>query len=52
MFLFIQTDNNYRDANVDWGKTQKVNFKGVEKALEYSGFLGSDENNFTTTLRS
>ncbi|MEZ4877015.1 MAG: aspartate kinase [Flavobacterium sp.] len=49
---FIKTDNNYRDATVDWDKTQGYISKGVKKkALNITqGFLGSDENNFTTTL--
>jgi aspartate kinase len=49
---FIKTDNNYRDAEVDWEKTQQLISKGVKKkALNITqGFLGSDENNFTTTL--
>lgn len=49
---FIKTDNTYRDANVDWEKTQQLIAKGVKKkALNITqGFLGSDENNFTTTL--
>lgn len=49
---FIKTDNTYRDANVDWEKTQQLIVKGVKKkALNITqGFLGSDENNFTTTL--
>jgi aspartate kinase len=49
---FIKTDNNYRDAIVDWDKTQDYISKGVKKkALNITqGFLGSDENNFTTTL--
>jgi len=49
---FIKTDNNYRDANLDWEKTQQLISKGVKKkALNITqGFLGSDENNFTTTL--
>ena len=49
---FIKTDNTYRDANVDWEQTQKLISKGVKKkALNITqGFLGSDENNFTTTL--
>ncbi|MGL2965626.1 aspartate kinase [Flavobacterium sp. XGLA_31] len=49
---FIKTDNNYRDANVDWEKTQQFIAKGIKKkALNITqGFLGSDENNFTTTL--
>ena len=49
---FIKTNNNYRDADVDWEKTQQFISKGVKKkALNITqGFLGSDENNFTTTL--
>ena len=49
---FIKTDNNYRDANVDWELTQKNISKNVQrKTLNITqGFLGSDENNFTTTL--
>jgi len=49
---FIKTDANYRDANVDWEQTQKLISKGVKKkALNITqGFIGSDENNFTTTL--
>lgn len=49
---FIKTDNNYRDANVDWEHTQKLISKGIKKkSLNITqGFLGSDENNFTTTL--
>ncbi len=49
---FIKTDTVYRDANVDWEKTQQFISKGIKKrALNITqGFLGSDENNFTTTL--
>jgi len=49
---FIKTDNNYRDANVDWDLTQKTISKNVKKKVLNitQGFLGSDENNFTTTL--
>jgi aspartate kinase len=49
---FIKTNNNYRDADVDWEQTQQFIAKGVKKkALNITqGFLGSDENNFTTTL--
>lgn len=49
---FIKTNNNYRDADVDWEKTHQFISKGVKKkALNITqGFLGSDENNFTTTL--
>jgi aspartate kinase len=49
---FIKTDANYRDAGVDWDLTQKNISKNVrKKALNITqGFLGSDENGFTTTL--
>ncbi len=49
---YIKTDNNYRDGNVDWEQTQQLISKGVKKKnLNITqGFLGSDENNFTTTL--
>jgi len=49
---FIKTDNTYRDANLDWEQTQKLISKGIKKkTLNITqGFLGSDENNFTTTL--
>jgi len=49
----IKTDASYRDANVDWEKTQeriseKVSKKGITLT---QGFLGSEHtNNFTTTL--
>lgn len=48
----IKTDNNYRDASVDWDVTQKNIAKGVKKKnLNITqGFLGSDDNGFTTTL--
>jgi aspartate kinase len=49
---FIKTDTTYRDANVDWDLTQKNISKNVKKKIlnVTQGFLGSDENNFTTTL--
>lgn len=49
---FIKTDNNYRDAVVNWEKTQGSISQGVDKNKFYitQGFLGSDDNNFTTTL--
>jgi aspartate kinase len=49
---FIKTDANYRDAEVDWELTQKNIAKNIApKILNITqGFLGSDENNFTTTL--
>jgi aspartate kinase len=49
---FIKTDSNYRDAEVDWNLTQKNIAKNVKRKILNitQGFLGSDENNFTTTL--
>ena len=49
---FIKTDSNYRDAGVDWELTQKNISKGIKKNILNitQGFIGSDENNFTTTL--
>ncbi|RZJ74238.1 MAG: aspartate kinase [Flavobacterium sp.] len=48
----IKTDTTYRDALVDWDLTQKNISKNIKKkTLNITqGFLGSDENNFTTTL--
>lgn len=48
----IKTDANYRDANVNWELTQKnISKVGKKKQLYITqGFLGADENNFTTTL--
>ena len=48
----IQTDNSYRDANVDWDKTEKAILEKVNPDQFYitQGFIGSDDNNFTTTL--
>ena len=49
---FIKTDDNYRDATVNWEKTQESISKGINKnKLNITqGFIGSDDNNFTTTL--
>ncbi|MEO8773571.1 MAG: aspartate kinase [Gelidibacter sp.] len=49
---FIKTDNYYRRANVNWEATQmNVNSKFNTSVLNITqGFLGSDDNNFTTTL--
>ncbi len=49
---FVKTNANYRDAEVDWDLTQKNIAKNIApKILNITqGFLGSDENNFTTTL--
>jgi len=48
----IKTDNNYRDGNVNWEQTEKLISESLNKTRNYitQGFLGSDENNFTTTL--
>ncbi|PWL39545.1 aspartate kinase [Flagellimonas aquimarina] len=48
----IKTDNSYRDASVNWERTQKEVTEKVDmsKLNITQGFLGSDDNNFTTTL--
>ncbi len=48
----IKTDNYYRNAKVNWDKTQSIISKKVKKNILNitQGFLGSDANNFTTTL--
>jgi len=49
---FIKTDNYYRRGNVDWEQTQYLissNFN-TKRLNITQGFLGSDANNFTTTL--
>jgi aspartate kinase len=49
---FIKTDNYYRRSNVDWEHTQKnikANFDTNVLNIT-QGFLGSNANNFTTTL--
>ncbi len=48
----IKTDNNYRDGNVSWEASGKLISEKVQQNRNYitQGFLGSDENNFTTTL--
>ncbi|MGY0390969.1 aspartate kinase [Bizionia sp. KMM 8389] len=49
---YIKTDNYYRRANVNWEETQTLitaNFN-KNKLNITQGFLGSDANNFTTTL--
>ncbi len=50
--LFIKTDSTYRDAEVDWEITQKNISKNVKRKILNitQGFVGSDENGFTTTL--
>lgn len=48
---YIKTNDNYRDTTVDWDKTQTL-VQTIKKQQLYvtQGFLGSDDNNFTTTL--
>src|SRR6476620_5994393 len=43
---YIKTDNTYRDANVDWEKTQRNISKIAKKKQLFvtQGFVGSDEN--------
>ncbi len=49
---FIKTDATYRDAEVNWDITQINISKNVKKKTFNitQGFIGSDENGFTTTL--
>jgi len=48
----IKTDNYYRRAKVNWDLTQRTITENVNtnKLNITQGFLGSDANNFTTTL--
>ena len=48
----IKTDSYYRRANVNWDETQTLITSNFDKhSLNVTqGFLGSDPNNFTTTL--
>lgn len=48
----IKTDNYYRRANINWDVTQaQITSKFDKSSLNVTqGFLGSDPNNFTTTL--
>ncbi|MCH4552346.1 aspartate kinase [Aestuariibaculum lutulentum] len=48
----IKTDNYYRRAHVNWEATQeRITKQFNPKILNITqGFLGSDDNNFTTTL--
>ncbi|MFD2822345.1 aspartate kinase [Lacinutrix iliipiscaria] len=49
---YIKTDNYYRRANVNWETTQKLITSQLDtKVLNITqGFIGSDANNFVTTL--
>ncbi|SHJ67312.1 aspartate kinase [Aquimarina spongiae] len=48
----IKTDTTYRDATVDWERTQQTIRDKVDRnTLSVTqGFIASDANNFTTTL--
>lgn len=48
----IKTNNQYRDAQVDWDQTAAQIKKAIGPNTLYitQGFLGADHNNFTTTL--
>ena len=48
----IKTDNFYRSAHLDWEHTQMAIQNQVQGSVLKitQGFIGSDENNFTTTL--
>lgn len=49
---YIKTDNYYRRANVNWEATQTIITNKLNTSVLNitQGFLGSDDNNFTTTL--
>ena len=49
---FIKTDNYYRRSNVNWEQTQEKITSNLNPSILNitQGFLGSDANNFTTTL--
>ncbi|RXJ52567.1 aspartate kinase [Gelidibacter gilvus] len=49
---YIKTDNYYRRANVNWEATQTAITNKLSRSVLNitQGFLGSDDNNFTTTL--
>jgi len=48
----IKTDSNYRDADIHWKLTQKNISESIDKKkLNITqGFIGSNQNNFNTTL--
>ncbi|KQC32032.1 aspartate kinase [Nonlabens sp. YIK11] len=47
----IMTDNKYRDATVDWEHTEEqIQKECGDELFITQGFIGSDENGFTTTL--
>ena len=49
---FIKTDSVYRDAGVNWEETKEAIQRNLNlnKINITQGFIGSDPNNFTTTL--
>ncbi len=49
---YIKTDTTYRDAEVNWEITKNniSEIKATNQLLVTQGFLGSDQNGFTTTL--
>lgn len=49
---FIQTDNTYREGNVDWELTQRLSqaLATSEGIIVTQGFIGGTSENFTTTL--
>lgn len=52
---YIKTDNNYREANVDWAKTENEMKRSIPDLLDQAvvisqGFIGGTSENFTTTL--
>ncbi len=52
---YIKTDNNYREANVQWEKTTEAIQKHLPSFLEKGivvtqGFIGGTSENFTSTL--
>jgi aspartate kinase len=52
---YIQTDNNYREGQVDWEKTTQLIHQSLPAILANEiaitqGFIGTTSENFTTTL--
>lgn len=52
---YIQTNNTYREAKIDWEKTETLIQKQLPSILENQigvtqGFIGNTSENFTTTL--
>ncbi|RKD13673.1 aspartate kinase [Pelobium manganitolerans] len=52
---YVQTDNSYREAHVNWEKTAQLIQKDIPQILEQHiavvpGFIGNTSENFTTTL--